>query len=321
LKTKELSFFTVRKINFHQTTHTMSHKKYREETSCLNCGANVPSKFCPECGQENLEVRENFFHLVGHFISDYFHFDSKFFRSVVPLFTKPEFLTKEYCDGRRTNYIHPLRLFFFITIIFVIASSYFYSHYEKLIKSSAFRFSADSALLKFDDAYLAKLNDTVKVFVGKGHDSVRVKKIREEKADAKSIPEKLWEGTDHVIKNLKYVTFFLLPVYAFLFKLLYIRKKSFYVDHLVYTMHVQSFTYMVLSVIFLLTLFFPIPLDVVRRISMLILFVYLLISLRYLYQQAWWKTVLKSLIATFALFAITFTSISGLAAIDGLLFR
>jgi hypothetical protein len=299
----------------------MSHKKYRTETNCLNCGAEVKGKFCSECGQENLEVKENIFHIVGHFVSDYFHFDSKFFRSVVPLFTKPGFLTKEYWDGRRVSYIHPLRLFFFITIIFVIASSYFYSHYEKLIKSSAFSFTADSALLKFDDAYLAKLNDTVKVFVGKDHDSVTVKEIRREKADAKGVPSKVWEGTNHVIKNLKYVTFFLLPVYGFLFKLLYIRRKSFYVDHLVYMMHVQSFIYTVLSIIFLLTLLLPVPLDMVRRISVLILFIYLVISLRYLYHQAWWKTVLKSLIATFALVVITFFSIGGLAAIDGLLFQ
>jgi hypothetical protein len=296
----------------------MSHKKYRQETNCLNCGAEVKGKFCPECGQENLEVRENIFHLVGHFISDYFHYDSKFFRSVVPLFTKPGFLTKEYWEGRRTSYIHPLRLFFFITIIFVVASGYFYSHFDKEVKSA---FKGDSVLAKVDDAYLAKLNDSTKVFMGKGHDSLTVKEIKRAKATQKRQLGKLSRGTDDVFKSLKYVTFFLLPVYAFLFKLLYIRRKSFYVDHLVYMMHVQSFIYTVLSVIFLIPLLFPLSLDAIRQISMLTIFVYLLISLRYLYHQPWWKTILKSLIATFTLFVITVISIIGIAGIDAIFFQ
>jgi hypothetical protein len=49
----------------------MSHKKYRKETNCLNCGAEVKGKFCSECGQENIETHEKFFHITGHFLSDY----------------------------------------------------------------------------------------------------------------------------------------------------------------------------------------------------------------------------------------------------------
>src|SRR5688500_15873267 len=104
----------------------MSHKKYRAETNCLNCGAEILGKFCHRCGQENIDTHQNFFHLTWHFISDYLHFDSKFFRSVVPLFTRPGFLTKEYWEGRRVPYILPLRLFFFVTIIFMISTGYFY---------------------------------------------------------------------------------------------------------------------------------------------------------------------------------------------------
>src|SRR5689334_9210734 len=114
----------------------MSHKKYRKETDCLNCGAQVTGKFCAECGQENLETKENFFHLAFHFVSDYFHFDSKFFRSLIPLFSRPGFLTKEYWEGKRVRYIHPLRLYFFITIVFMVAATYFYQHLDPTKKMS-----------------------------------------------------------------------------------------------------------------------------------------------------------------------------------------
>src|ERR1700741_894608 len=122
----------------------MSHKNYRKETNCLNCGAVVERRFCPECGQENLEIRENFFHIAFHTIGDFFHFDSKFFRSLIPLFTKPGFLTRQYWEGKRTSYIHPLRLFFFITIVMVIIANAYYHKYEKQIKEEKIVRTTDS---------------------------------------------------------------------------------------------------------------------------------------------------------------------------------
>ncbi|GHM98965.1 hypothetical protein WSM22_04550 [Cytophagales bacterium WSM2-2] len=296
----------------------MSHKKYRTETKCLNCGAEVTGRFCSNCGQENIEIHENFFHLAGHFISDYFHFDSKFFRSLTPLFIKPGFLTKEYWEGRRVRYIHPLRLFFFVTIIFVIASGTFYSHYDKELKAV---FKADTVLTKFDDAYLAKLSDSAKLFMGKGQDSLTVAEVKKKKAGMMRQLGKLAKGTDDVFKNLKYVTFFLLPIYALLFKVLYIRRKTFYVDQLVFMMHVQSFIYSVLSLIFLLPLIMDLSLDMIRRISTLVILIYLIIALRYLYHQAWWKTILKSIIATVFLVMITFVSVILIAGLDAVFFQ
>jgi hypothetical protein len=293
----------------------MSHKKYREETNCLNCGAEVKGKFCSECGQENLDTHENIFHVAGHFISDYFHYDSKFFRSVLPLFTKPGFLTKEYWEGRRVQYIHPLRLFFFVTILFVIASNTFYSHFEKDIKSA---FKQDSVLSKLDDKYLETLPDSSKIYLGKKRDSMLVKDIKAEKARDIRMMSKLKKGTDDVFQSVKYVTFLMLPIYALLFKLFYIRRKSFYVDHLVYTMHVQSFAYCVLSAIFFLTLLLPLSLDLIRQISFGIIFIYVAISLRYLYHQPWWKTILKSAIATFLLFFVTIFIIFIIAGLDAM---
>ena len=58
-----------------------------------------------------------------HFLNDYFTFDSKIFRSIRPLFSKPGFLTLEYLSGRRVRYIPPLRLFIFSSIIFFLLLS------------------------------------------------------------------------------------------------------------------------------------------------------------------------------------------------------
>lgn len=46
-----------------------------------------------------------------------FNIDSRIFRSLVPLYLRPGFLTIEYVAGRRTRYVTPFRLFFFLCII------------------------------------------------------------------------------------------------------------------------------------------------------------------------------------------------------------
>jgi len=74
--------------------------------------------YCPECGQINTTKQvplKLFFHDI---LGDYFTFDSRFFRSFIPLLRKPGHLTNEYNSGRRVSYILPLRLYLFVTILF-----------------------------------------------------------------------------------------------------------------------------------------------------------------------------------------------------------
>jgi hypothetical protein len=95
-------------------------KHYRHENDCLNCGAELQGHFCHVCGQENLEIKEGFGHMMGHAISDYFHFDQQFFQTLKPLLFKPGFLTKEYMAGRRVHYLHPVKMYIFISVVFFL---------------------------------------------------------------------------------------------------------------------------------------------------------------------------------------------------------
>jgi hypothetical protein len=69
-------------------------KHYRKENDCLNCGTILEGKFCHNCGQENLEMKESFGHMLNHAISDYFHFDYQFFHTLRPLFLNPGILLR-----------------------------------------------------------------------------------------------------------------------------------------------------------------------------------------------------------------------------------
>lgn len=98
----------------------MSSVKLRKEKDCLNCGRIVEEHFCPHCGQENIVVKEDALHMVAHAIADYFHFEHKFFGTIRPLLLKPGLLTKEYVAGKRVAFIHPIRLYIFISIVFFL---------------------------------------------------------------------------------------------------------------------------------------------------------------------------------------------------------
>ncbi|RZK50175.1 MAG: DUF3667 domain-containing protein [Pedobacter sp.] len=98
----------------------MSSFKLRKEKDCLNCGAQVEQTYCPHCGQENIELKENALHMVVHTIADYFHFDNKFFKTLKPLLYKPGFLPTEYVKGKRASYLHPIKMYIFISIVFFI---------------------------------------------------------------------------------------------------------------------------------------------------------------------------------------------------------
>jgi len=98
----------------------VSGHHFRKEKKCLNCGADVPDKFCSHCGQANTEPKESFPDLVVDFLSDITHFDSKIFITLRDLIYNPGFLTREYNAGRRATYLNPIRLYVFISAVFFL---------------------------------------------------------------------------------------------------------------------------------------------------------------------------------------------------------
>jgi len=95
-------------------------KHYRKENDCLNCGAELQGRFCHVCGQENLQIKENFGHMMNHAISDYFHFDHHFFNTLKPLVLNPGKLTNEYMAGKRVRYLHPVKMYIFISLVYFL---------------------------------------------------------------------------------------------------------------------------------------------------------------------------------------------------------
>lgn len=98
----------------------MSHNNERKEKNCLNCNTEVHGLFCHVCGQPNIETKESFLTLAKDFVFDIIHFDGKFFHTLKYIFTKPGFVARQYAEGKRTSYLHPIRMYLFTSAVFFL---------------------------------------------------------------------------------------------------------------------------------------------------------------------------------------------------------
>lgn len=84
---------------------------------CANCGTPLAGPYCSRCGQHVADYHRSVWRFVVDFLDNTFSWDSRFLRTLVPLFRQPGFLTKEFMAGRRVHYVHPLRLFLFTSAV------------------------------------------------------------------------------------------------------------------------------------------------------------------------------------------------------------
>ncbi len=313
----------------------MSHLHERKEKVCLNCGAALIGRYCQECGQENVEPKESFGHLLKHFFEDLTHFDGKFFTTLKPLLFRPGFLTRQYISGRRASYINPIRMYLFISAMFFLLTATFFltsKHDEekekKVKKVSAIRKSftglAD-ALNEIDSttsddtiSYITlnngvKLDDTSRPKTVRAYDSLQAL-MPKEKRDGfieryfvrKTLKTMQYsnehpDDVQHIIKekfwhSLPYMLFLTLPLIALLLKLLYVRRKEFYyVSHVIFTIHFYCFVFLLLLVSFTVSEFGYWG-SVLGSLLTLSLFIYLFLAMYNFYKQGFGKTLLKYLL-------------------------
>jgi hypothetical protein len=100
------------------------------------------------------------------------------------------------------------------------------------------------------------------------------------------------------LDNFSKVLFYLLPVFALLLKLLYIRRDFFYSEHLVFSIYYYNFFYFAASVQLLLN-----QVSWLNWLSTAIgfwIYFYLLFAMKRMYEQSWKKTVAKFILFSFS---------------------
>ena len=253
----------------------MSHSPIRKDKTCLNCRHVVEQKYCPNCGQENTDSRKTFHHLFIHFFEDLTHYENAFWKTIRNLLLKPSTLTKEYLSGKRLSYLAPVRLYIFISFVTFLLIALFPSHIsEDLTKgekeiSSNFEKVEKKEKKSWDEKSYLKSKTLDKSYFHfktmKEIDSVQKYGKEEEKLNQfqywlqekavhvtetntkKQIIEKFIESFVH---NLPKVLFVIMPFFAFFLWIFHSKKRWYYFDHGIFTLHYFSFLLLVFLILF-----------------------------------------------------------------------
>jgi len=269
----------------------MGHGKIRIDKTCLNCSHVVENKFCPNCGQENTETRQSFHYLFTHFVEDLTHYDGSFWKTIKALLFKPGRLTKEYLAGKRTKFVPPVKLYIFISFVAFLLPKFLpdYTIFgsEKIKKEKGpiyYKSDKRDSIFEVTDRNISVHNikeldslqnalpDHEKIPFIEYYVKKTLMKLEGEKNQG-ILMEKAFESFIHTLPK---VLFFYMPIFAFLLWLFHDKKKFYYFESGVFTLH--YFAFLLLSTTTLIVLSWFIDLfyyfDFISKICIVIFLFY-----------------------------------------------
>src|SRR6266404_2948831 len=362
-------------------------------THCENCGQELRGHYCSNCGQAAVSYHRSFRHVVVDVLDSFLNWDSKFIRSLGLLLWKPGWLTNQFLEGKRVRFVHPLRLYLLVSIVFFLCArlipvsdtrnikredmtpeqrAVFDDKMAKLKerqkkKHSIFSFTTDdnkkdqpAATATPSGSPLesvtpsepklpaeaqatptppeldAAINELVNDKVANGVDEKQKKgphlKFGPDNHEPKT-PFEIWLeqrikdqiGPDGergklflqtLRSNLSTMMLFCIPLFAFILKILYLRQKRFYIEHLVYALNIHAFFYLATILVVLISIglhrVMPGALQVLITIGLSILVVVqVFLSIRRVYRQGWFASLFKF---GFGGFIYLFVLVLGVAA-------
>lgn len=293
----------------------------RKTKDCLNCGLSLNEiyNYCPRCGQENNDQNVSFGMLVREFFINYFSFDTKFVRSIKPFIFLPGFLTLRFNEGKRVSYVNPLRLYLIISVIFFFLSTL-------LVQNSFSDISigngnqdlnaavqGDSLSSKRDSTNASNWKTLRDILEDESLNDVEALDSMQTIADLNISPDSFLGSLAfrqlrkvarkdfdvfavYVVQNMPIMMFLLLPLFALILKLLYIRQKHLYVNHLIHGIHLHAFAFLLFTITLLAHLLINFDDLLILWIIVLLQFlihIYALLSLKKVYQQGLLKSIFK----------------------------
>ena len=282
---------------------------------CLNCGTELSNddNYCPHCGQRNKQSRITIKELITDFLGDYFTFDSKLFRSLIPVILKPGFLTKEYFKGKRVRYIPPLRMYIFISIIYFFVMSI---NADTFVPEANLDNDTIQSNIQFSFGGENVLGSTIKHAYETNNsaallDSTGIQRNVFTLAIAEQFAHQYVKFTEspegfapQLLKVASIMMFFIMPIFALILMLLYFNKSGYYIDHLIFSFHFHSFVFILGMVLYFMLDYFP---GIAIFVSLVLILYYLYKSLRNVYGQKRFITIIKTgVLAMSGIFVIAF---------------
>ncbi len=275
--------------------------------ACLNCDAPLVGAYCSACGQRD----ERQLHSIGHFMAAGFesltHADSRFWRTIGHLVAHPGHLTREFLAGRRARYLHPVRLYLIVSVVFFLVAAIV---------------PGDGAVVQIGPTPGAgaqappdrTAGSCGVLYTGPGAAWLQPR-LDLGCAKARSDPDLLGSA---VLHNVPRAMFVFLPLLAACLALLYWRPRRFYIEHLLLLVHGHAAVFLVMAGVLPLFAMLP-PSALVDVASFLIAayFVwYIVRSMRVVYGQSVRRTAAKAAALSLAYFMIALLTLVATLALS-----
>jgi len=200
--------------------------------SCRNCGSGAPGAYCPACGQETALHPPSAGEFLHEFVGHYVALEGKLWRTLKAL-ASPGKLTVEYFEGRRRQYVVPLRLYLTASLVFFLA-----------LKAVG---PTPPLPLRLGIEWASQVGGPDAVAVPCKLPIAACKTVNEYvKSRHGEITRSQWNALlrDRLVQIFPYAMFLLLPAFAALTRIAYWRRARNYGEHLVFAFHLHAFGFL-----------------------------------------------------------------------------
>ena len=242
---------------------------------CAACGRALLGDFCHACGERRLRADEMTLRgFVRDTASEVADLDSRAYRSLRLLFTRPGFLTAEWIAGRRRAYLGPLKLLVIAFAVLLVASSLLHQ-----------RATADT-VRRFDGSWIG---GAIEGLAGR----LKLSRV-----------ETLERLNDAALSHLSWLSMLVPVVLAGVLALVFARRRRGYVEHLVFAAHTSAFYFILGLALRVQPLADPLPQVLQRAITALLVGVtwaYLWRAITRVYGDRGWRAGLRSAVVVIGL--------------------
>ncbi len=219
---------------------------------CTNCDkplAEPRPRFCPACGQETNIKPPRVGEFMQQFSGVYFATEGALWRTFKLLLSQPGELTAQYLNGRRQQYVLPLRLFLSLALVMLLTirivgeiqlSALDNPELSKALDDRPTQVSLD---LGFARAGLAD-----RVFYCEGLSPWLCKRIQAKlDTSTQMLLQQVQKVNDRVASYAGMAMFVLLPAFAGGLAMVFRYRGFSYTEHLVFALHLHAFWFFTIT--------------------------------------------------------------------------
>jgi hypothetical protein len=265
---------------------------------CANCGVQLTGPFCAECGQSAESIKRPALELLEHALESLLDFDSRGLRSLGLLLARPGRMTALYLSGQRARFVPPIRLYLFTSLIFFLT---IWATNTAIVQFVGFRTVAGTPSVAFrlfaplvaasPDPQSLDIASSVQIEAGQGEPPAFVGRMIAGLERALKEPTALNGRMSELFPKM---IFALVPVFGLILWLLYMRRRRFLIEHLIFALHFHAFAFLLFTAVIALR---PIlPSETTGGLFLVLAALYLSLALKRVYGQGWIKTAVKEIL-------------------------